>query len=377
MEKKPLSIFLVNCDWRDIFGTSPAEFRDKLERDRLGASFNIFFVFSWARTSYEKTVGNVTSLHEATRFDVFRPLLDLVTFVKVPWVVREKRLRPDLWLCYDFGFVPALWLAKTLYGGKIVMCLNNQPRIYSYTRKFGWIKSLYSRYVEYAFSPLVDRFFTINETMKEYIKKLGVPEKDISIFSMNTIDRDREFIAAVKKGTIRKKYNIPTSSKIILTVARLEAEKNYPKLLELFAGLGEGYALIALGRGSMLGQLQEQARKLGIEERVFFPGFVHREEIWNYYADADAFVLLSKAEALGVVLWEAMYTRVPVVGSDVPGILETIGKEGERGRVWRDTDGQEGFNRIISTLDDTAMLDRAYAFVQEKISNNLSINDIV
>ena len=378
MDKKPLSIFLVNCDWRDIFGTSPAEFRDKLERDRLGASLNNFFVFSWARTNYEKTVDNVSSVHEATRFDVFRPLLDIVTFVKVFFIARKKKLQPDVWFCYDFGFIPGLWLAKTIIGsGKIVMCLNNQPRIYSNTRKFGWIKSIYSAYIEYAFSPLVDHFFTINETMKEYIKKLGVPEKDISVFSMNTIDRDRKFIAAVKKGSIREKYAIPASSKIILTVARLEAEKNYPKLLELFVSLGEGYTLIALGRGSLLGQLQEQAKKLGIEKRVFFAGFVHRDEIWNYYADADAFVLLSKAEALGVVFWEAMHVRVPVLGSDVPGIVETLGNNGERGRIWKDSYTKEDFKRIMESLQDEAVIERAHAFVQEKISNNLTINDIV
>jgi glycosyltransferase involved in cell wall biosynthesis len=378
MNKKPLSIFLLNCDWRDMFDTSHEEFKDKLQRDQLGGDINSFFVFSWARTSYLKTRGNCTSLHKKTFLDTFRPLLDLWTIPAVLLHVMRSGVKYNVWICYDFGFVPALWLAQKIWGGKLVMCLNNQPRIYSKTRRFGTVKFIYSWLVEKLFSSLVGHFFTINQTMKDYVKALGVSESKISVFSMNTIERDSTYIEKAQKGIIRKKYGIPDSHKIILTVARLEAEKNYPKLLELFAGLGEGYTLIALGRGSMLEQLRKQAQVLGISERVFFPGFVHREEIWNYYADADVFVLISKAEALGVVFWEAMYMNVPIVGSDVEGIVETIGHDGDKGRIWKDEMGQEGFNEIIGTIDSQQdMIKRAKVYVGEKISNRSIINDIV
>lgn len=378
MEKKPLSIFLLNCDWRDMFDTSHEEFKDKLQRDQLGGDINSFFIFSWARTNYFKTRENCTSLHKKTSLDVFRPILDLWTIPAVLFYLFKNKPKHDVWICYDFGFVPTLWLAQKIWGGKLVMCLNNQPRVYSKTRKFGEVKSAYSWLVEKLFSGFVWHFFTINQTMKDYIKALGISESKISVFSMNTIERDRKFIEKAQKGIIRKKYGIPDSHKIILTVARLEAEKNYPKLLELFAGLGEGYSLIALGRGSMLEQLKEQARLLGISERIFFPGFVHRDEIWNYYADADVFVLISKAEALGVVFWEAMYMNVPIVGSDVEGIVETIGKDGDKGRIWKDKMGQQGFNEILTTITSKQdMVQRAKKYVEEKISNRIIINDIV
>lgn len=378
MNKKKLSIFILNCDWRDIFGSSPLEFKDKLQRDQLGGDYNDFFIFSWAHVSYFKKWDSYTSIHKKTSLYVFRPLLDLWTIPVVLYNIWKKKIRSDVWLCYDFGFVPTLWIAKKIYGGKLVMCLNNQPRVYSRTRRFGGVKGLYSSLIEKMFSGLVDHFFTINETMKKYIEGLNVDPSKIAVFSMNTIKRDAEFIEKAQEGFIRNKYNIPSSHKIILTVARLEAEKNYPKLLELFKGLGEDYSLIALGRGSLLPELEKQCEELGISDRVFFPGFVHRDEIWNYYKDADIFVLISKAEALGVVFWEAMYFDIPIVGSDIEGIRETIGNDGERGRIWREESGQRGFNEIIYSINQNKdMVVRAKKYVEEKISNHLSINDIV
>lgn len=368
----------MNCDWRDMFGTSFFEFKDKLERDQLGGTLNNFFVFSWARTTYLLKKDRLSSFHLKTHLDFFRPLLDIYAVPRVLYYVWKNKIRNDVWFCYDFGFVPTLWILKKLFGGKLIMCLNNQPRVYSRTRKFGFVKSLYSWLIERIFSGFVDHYLTLNETMRTYVHNLGVKDSNVSVFSMNTIERDMEFIKKVQKGSIRKKYNIPESHKIILTVARLEAEKNYPRLLELFAGLGEEYTLIALGRGSMLAQLEKQAEELGIRNRVIFTGFVHREEIWNYYADADAFVLISKAEALGVVLWEAMYMNVPVIGSDVDGIVETVGADGDKGRIWTEEMGQVGFNDIIKSINSSQdMIIRAKTFVDEKISNHLSINDIV
>ena len=191
----------------------------------------------------------------------------------------------------------------------------------------------------------------------------------------------QKYITEANVGVIRKKYDIPQNSKILLTVARLEAEKNYFRLFELVASLPKEFVLIALGRGSLLESLTAKAQELGISDRVFFAGFVHRDEIWNYYKDADVFVLISKAEALGVVFWEAMYVDVPVVGSDIEGIRETVGTDGDRGKIWKDTDGIEGFRKCISfctTPSDErhVMLERAKSFVEAQISNTITINDL-
>ncbi len=379
---KQLSIFLVNFDWRDIFRASFVELHEKLERDRWNANHNNFFFFSWAHTAYVAQEGRYRTAHIHSRFlERVRPLLDIRTVFTIPRIVRVHGLKPDVWSAYDFGSVPALWFAKRRFGGRIIMVVNNQAEIYSRTRKFGVIKGFYSWCMERISARLVDHVLTINDTMREYLISIGVPKERITVFSMNTITRDAKEIAESKAGVVRAQYHIPKDSKVLLTVARLEAEKNYPVLLENFARLGPGYVLFALGRGSMLEQLQAQAKELGIIDRVFFPGYVHRHEIWNYYRDADVFVLLSKAEALGVVLWEAMHLGVPVIGSDVEGILESLGRKGERGLVWKHGEGEERFVELVCTAlteskERERMLSDAKEYVARQLANETTINTV-
>ena len=381
--EKKLNIFLVNFDWRDIYQQKEkTELIEKLERDRLGSRENNFFFFSWAKSSYAVLEGQYRTVHQKSHgLEKVRPLLDMWSWFLIPYTAHKHKLRPDAWVTYDFGMVPSLWICKKMYGGKLVFVLNNQPAIYSQTRKFGKIKGLYSWVMERIGIRFVDHALTINETLKKYIVALGAPGEKVTIFSMNTIDRDARFITESKKGEIRKRHNLGPKTKVLLTVARLEAEKNYPKLLELFAGLSDDHVLFALGRGSLLPELELQAEKLGIRDRVFFEGYVSRDKIWDYFNDADAFILLSKAEALGVVLWEAIVAGVPIVCSQVEGMVETVGKDKERGRVWSEASGQEGFNERVKFCTEESrekkeMLARAQAFVEAQRKNQMTINKL-
>lgn len=372
----------MNFDWRNLFVDDPQALHDKFARDHLGADLNNFYIYSWAHQSYEAAHKNWRTTHQRTYgLEKLRVPLNLWALWSIPLVVRRKKLRPDVWFTYDFGMVPALWICKKLYGGKIVFLLNNQPKIYSETRRFGRVKGLYSYVMEHWFVHLVDQYMTINETLKKYLIQIGANAEDITIFSVNTIAHDKALAEKAPGGVIRARHHIPTDKKILLSVGRLEAEKNWPRSLELFATLSDAYVLLILGMGSLEKKLKAQAKTLGIEDRVYFVGYVGREEIWSYYKDADAFVLLSTAEALGIVFWEAMYVYTPVIGSDVEGIVESLGRHDERGKVWREADGVAGYQeRVLSCTTDsperTQMIQRAKTYVDDMIQNDVSVNDL-
>ncbi len=307
-----------------------------------------------------------------------RPLLDLYACFAVPYAAWRYRVRPDVWSTYDFGNVPALWVCTKLFGGVLVPVINNQPTIYSGTRRFGRIKQTYSWVVERIGARLVDHVLTLNATMKQYLRGVGVPGDRMTVFSMNTISRDQTDIERAVPGRIRAEYQVPHDAKVLLCVARLEAEKNLDTLLTLFAALGPGYVLFILGRGSLLDPLKRKAEEFGIADRVHFTGYVHRDHIWNYYRDADLFVLLSNAEALGVVLWEAMYLHVPVIGSNVDGIVESVGTNSERGLIWKHGEGPERFKELVvhalaDSPERTRMLRQAREFVDDQLRNPASI----
>lgn len=382
-QQKERTIFVVNYDWRDIFRTGKDEFYEKLQRDMLCPEINIFFFFSWAKESYEECEGKWCTVHKKTfGLEKVRPLLNLRALFSIPYTAYKLKVRPDAWLVYDFGMVPAMWVASKLFGGTLVMMVNNQAQIYSKTRRFGKVKGVYSWVAERIGVKFPEHFFTLNDTMQEYLGTLGVKRENISIYNVNTINRDKEHIANAQSGVIRKQYDLAKDTKILVAVARLEAEKNYPLLVNLFAGLPEKHVLFCLGEGSLRNELETQAKKLGFEKRIFFPGFVERKDIWNFYKDADVFVLLSKAEALGIVFWEAMYVNVPCIGSEVEGIMESLGKNGERGKIWKESEGQEGFTKLVSfcvtsSKERDTMIASAKSFVDEQLSNRDTINDFL
>ncbi len=383
IENKSLNILFISCDWRNIFETDFEEVYKKLERDRLNPNFNKFFFFSWANKGYyKKRDERFSSIHVKTRWHFFRPIFDFMSIFIVPCKVFKYGFKPDIILVYDFGFLPAAKIIKMIFGGKIVLCLTNMPEICSKTRNFGGIKFLYSFIIERLFRGFIDQAYTINETMKKYMEILGIKKEKIIIFASDTIKRDMIHINNSRKGVIRKKYGLSTNQKIIMSVGRLEAEKDFPRLFNIFSKLDKNYFLIILGQGSLRGPLEKLAIDLDIKNRVIFSGFIERNEIWNYYKDADLFMLLSKAEALGLVFWEAMYMGVPVIGSTAVGIMESIVKNGERGFLVEDEEKIDSIiKKIIFCVSDSdekkKMLDGAKSYVVSQIENHTNINDVL
>ena len=181
---------------------------------------------------------------------------------------------------------------------------------------------------------------------------------------------------------MREQYSITPDKKIILSIGRLEAEKDFPRLFHILSHLNEKFILIILGEGSLLSDFRSMVKEMGLEKRVIFAGLVARENLWNYYLDADVFILLSKSEALGLVFWEAMYMGVPCIGSMAPGIAETIGSDGERGFLVKEKEEMvsisEKINQCVTSNEMIAeMKKRARDYVEVQMKNNLSINDLL
>jgi len=72
--------------------------------------------------------------------------------------------------------------------------------------------------------------------------------------------------------------------------------------------------LVIVGDGSTRAQLEQQARVLGVAERVHFAGFRH--DARRAFAGFDVTVIPSRHEPQGLVCLEAMAAASPVVASD-------------------------------------------------------------
>lgn len=140
---------------------------------------------------------------------------------------------------------------------------------------------------------------------------------DGSFFRKNE-KRSREIREQYAKG---KKH-------LLVTVSRLEKEKNYGFLLRGIAELkretGDNFQVLIIGDGSQKAELKVRASILGIQDVVTFVGNVPNEQVRDYLAASDLFLFASKSETQGIVLAEAMATGIPVTAVHATGADDII-----------------------------------------------------
>ena len=105
----------------------------------------------------------------------------------------------------------------------------------------------------------------------------------------------------------------------IITVGRLTPQKNHALLIKAFSRIAHEFPdedLIIYGEGTLRPKIEDLARKLGLENRVFLPGSV--SNIPEKLAEAKIFVLSSDYEGMPNALMEAMAVGVPVISTDCP-----------------------------------------------------------
>ena len=145
----------------------------------------------------------------------------------------------------------------------------------------------------------------------------------------------------------------PSSEKRIVSVGRLEPQKNHEMLVEAFAEFRKDYpdyTLTIYGEGSLRPVLQEKAKELKIEESVYLPG--EEKDIHKKISNAGMFVLSSDYEGLSNALLEALMMGLPCITTDCAGSEECI------------TDHVSGL--IIPVGDTCAMVDAMLLYANDE-----------
>ncbi len=119
----------------------------------------------------------------------------------------------------------------------------------------------------------------------------------------------------------------------LLALGRFVRKKGFDQLLyaaQLLADANVDFCLTLAGDGICRGQLQRLARRLGIADRVRFPGFVPHERVADLFLASDIFVMpcvvapSGDRDGIPTVVLEALLHRVPVIATDISGIPELI-----------------------------------------------------
>lgn len=172
------------------------------------------------------------------------------------------------------------------------------------------------------------------------ILALNVREKPTEIISYPT-DVSAYKPDGKKANKLRKRLKLTKDNLVIMAIGRLVYKKGFSYLISAMPAVvkrNPKSILIVGGDGDLKEKLITQAKKLGVEKKIYFVGNIDRDEIAGFYNLADVFVAPSIVDQEGnvdggpVVCYESMACGKPQVVTSVLGVSDII-KDGVNGYV--------------------------------------------
>ncbi len=153
-------------------------------------------------------------------------------------------------------------------------------------------------------------------------------------------------------------FDLAPDANVLLSVGRLTRQKGHTYLLDALPDVLRAYPntlLLAVGDGDLRQPLQEQARRLGLENAIRFTGM--RADVPRLLLAADLFVFPTLWEGMPNALLEAMAYRLPCVASAIPEVQEVM-VHGESGYLFPARQSAPLAQALITLLSDAALRQR-------------------
>ena len=139
--------------------------------------------------------------------------------------------------------------------------------------------------------------------------------------------------------------------KVLMHISNFRAVKRVRDVVGIYARVAKEVpsVLVMVGDGPERIDAEQEARRLGVQDRVFFLGKL--ESVAPLLASADLFLIPSQSESFGLSALEALATGVPVVGSRAGGLPEVV-RDGETGALCAVGDVEAMAHAAIGLLTD-------------------------
>ena len=265
---------------------------------------------------YEKSASNITD--EGTYTFIKKRSLSFYEYFKVFFqlVSRLKKTKPDAVIGFlPLGNVFGLTAAK-LAGVPRRIASQRSPGIY-----YGGIIRFLDRIL--GATGIYHSIVCVSESVansfsdypRGYTSKLCVIHNGMD-WAPSSLD----------KFSARDLFKLPRDKPLLVTVGRLEKEKNNALVVKILKELKPVHVAMA-GNGSELETLRKLAGSSGVIDRISFLGNLDPVSVCNLLRAADIFIQPSFYEGQSNSLLEAMHAGLPVIASDIPAQRESLTDE--------------------------------------------------
>lgn len=273
---------------------------------------------------------------------------NITAFKKLKKVINGEKF--DLIHCHTpvASMMTRLASIKARKNGGVVIYTCHGFHFHNASSKKNWL--IYYP-IERALSHFCDYIVTINKEDFNRAKTFTV--KNVRYIPGVGVDINKIKNITVDKAEYKKSLGIPEDSIMLLSMGEMIERKNHEVIIRALGKLQNDniYYCIA-GKGPLENHLKDLARELAIEKRVIFLGF--RRDVPELCNTADISAFPSRIEGLGLAGIEAMAAGVPLISSNVHGILDYV-IDGKTGFACN-PDDVDGFANAIDALGNDRAL---------------------
>ncbi len=185
---------------------------------------------------------------------------------------------------------------------------------------------------------IIDRFtqwfVDMNICVSQDVAQFSIEQAKLSVKKIMTIPNGVEFDRFAKATAADlTEFNIPPEAKTVISVGRLDPQKNPLAIVEAATILIKEHPdwhYLFVGDGILKDELSKTIQQKGLQDHVHLAG--QRDDIPALLKAADCFVMTSLWEGMPNALLEAMASGLPVLTTRVEGAFELI-EEGVTGYI--------------------------------------------
>lgn len=183
--------------------------------------------------------------------------------------------------------------------------------------------------------------FKIAKHFKKNLKVIKIPGVGIDCKQINLRSKN------VDRKKFRKEFNISENTFLMISVGELSSRKNQETIIRALHKIqDDNISYLIVGIGEEYENLMQITINLRIENKVIFTGY--RKDIPELLGMSDVSVFPSKREGLGLAGLESMAAGLPLIASNVNGILE-YAEDGKSGYLCSPND-IDGFAEAIQKM---------------------------
>ena len=209
--------------------------------------------------------------------------------------------------------------------------------------------------IERLMASKTDVIVTVNQEDYKRAQKMNVKQVEyIHGIGINTA----RLTSKEEQNNIRAELKLKDEDFIVLSVGELNKNKNQKVIIKALAELNDSNIHYVLcGKGDQLENLKKMAKELFVDENVYFLGY--RTDVVDICSQSDLYVMPSHREGLPVASLEAMYCGLPLVTSNIRGLVDVM-SDGITGYLCNPND-ITAFAKGIKAIKDNESLRKSMA----------------